>query len=78
MRDKEKSRRGEDWYLPWVVRPELLRASRQWHRSSTPPALTCRTAAHNGAAATPTKRPCGPSVSREYQTCCACCMNLIL
>ncbi|MPC58332.1 hypothetical protein E2C01_052332 [Portunus trituberculatus] len=61
MRDKEKARRAEDWYLPWVVRPELLRTSRQWHRSSTPPALTCRPS--NGLS-TQSKRPFGPSLSQ--------------
>lgn len=35
MKDKEKGKR-EDWYLPWVIRPELIRAHQEWQRSSTP------------------------------------------
>ncbi|XP_042879846.1 uncharacterized protein LOC122258135 [Penaeus japonicus] len=33
MKDKGKR---EDWYLPWVIRPELIRAHQEWQRSATP------------------------------------------
>nr|XP_053645647.1 uncharacterized protein LOC128697766 isoform X5 [Cherax quadricarinatus] len=35
MKDKEKGRK-EDWYLPWVIRPELLRTHQHWQRGGTP------------------------------------------
>lgn len=31
---KEKANKKEDWYLPWVIRPELIRAHQEWQRSS--------------------------------------------
>ncbi|XP_071541745.1 uncharacterized protein [Panulirus ornatus] len=33
MKEKEKGKR-EDWYLPWVIRPELLRAQQELQRAN--------------------------------------------